>query len=214
MTAALVLLAASAMAGVGLDARLAAGLPVSIQRVDEPVAVDGTVITLQQATGQGAPELARRLEAQWRRQGSRIEQQRLDGWQVRSRILHGRSEVLQWREPPHAPLLLWSSLELRASIAVPRPDLILPAGCVWGRSIFGKSDISPYLQRSARCPHSIPRLVSILRKTLPSQGWLLTHAAEASLAVERQRAVGLVSLTTQDGDEATWLTWLRMGDSP
>jgi hypothetical protein len=213
MSSVLVLVAAVSVNAVdaGIDARLTAGLVVSIDRIPEPVSVDGVQMSVQRATGVGVPELARRIEAAWHRQGSQIQLHQQGDWMVRSRILGPRSEVMQWRVDAAGAELLVSILDVLAPVrAVPSAGLTLPAGCVWGRSVFGHSGSKSYIQRSARCPHSMKLLSRQLGSSLAAQGWKVLIVTDSGLRVGRPGAEGFISLSSRQADQSTWLTWLRL----
>jgi hypothetical protein len=218
MISSLLLFAATASviaASPVLDTTLAAGLAVTIERIREPIAVDGVLMTVQRATGAGVPELARRIEATWHRQGSRIESRQQDSWIVLSRIQGRNSEVLQWRSDTRDAELLWSSLDLQEPIRpVPVTDLTLPASCSWGRSVAGNTGNHSYTQRSARCRHSRQALSQQLRHSLPTQGWSIRTATESGLVVERAGSEGFIGLSIQEGGAATWVSWLRVDRNP
>jgi hypothetical protein len=195
--------------------RLAAGLAVHTDPVPEPMAVDGVAMTIHRVTGAGVPELARRIEADWRRQGSPVHTHQQGGWTLRSRIHGHSSEVLQWRTSLEGPELLLSSLDAR-SVARPTPDanIQLPPGCKWGRSISGKSQQHSYIQRSARCPLSVKALRPDLLASLSREGWRIRSRSATGLLVERGGEEGLLVLSTQSGDASTWLVWLHTQISP
>jgi hypothetical protein len=211
----LVLFAATAVVNplsAGIDARLTSGLVVDVDRIPEPLSVDGVLMNVQRATGAGVPELARRIEATWRREGGQVEMQQQGNWMVRSRLLGARSEVMQWRTDTDVPELLVSVLDVLAPVhPVPSPGLTLPAGCTWGRSVHGRGGSKPYLQRSARCLHSTQSLSSQLKRTLPAQGWKILVATDSGMQIGRPGAEGFVGFSYRPGDQATWLTWLRVG---
>lgn len=213
MSALFLLVAAAAVnpGAAGIDPHLASGLNVSIDRIAEPLSVDGVQVIVHRVTGAGVPELARRIEETWRRQGSRIGMQQHGNWTVLSRLQGSRSEVMQWSIISGAPELLLSFLDLLAPVSsVPATGLTLPAGCVWGRSIFGRGGRNSYIQRSARCPQSIKALSLQLRHSLAVQGWVVLMDSESGLQVGRSGAEGFISLSSQQGDQSTWLTWLRV----
>jgi hypothetical protein len=218
MIASLLLIIASAPVGAlsaSMDASLAAGLAVTIDRIPEPVAVDGVWMTVQRVTGSGVPELARRIEARWRSQGSQVKEQQQGRWKVRSRLQGVMSEVMQWHSDTGGSELLVSVLDVQAPVRpLPSMGLTLPAGCIWGRSISGISGTQSFLQRTARCPHSIQPLSLQLRHSLPTQGWRVRWATDSGLQVERAGGEGFISLSTQAGDRATWVTWLRLESNP
>jgi hypothetical protein len=214
-----VLLLAATASGIAaspaLDTTLLAGLAVTIERIREPMAVDGVLMTVQRATGAGVPELARRIEATWHRQGSRIETRQQESWIVLSRI-HGRnSEVLQWRSDTRDAELLLSSLGLQEPVRpLPVTGLTLPATCTWGRTVAGNTSNHSYMQRSARCPHSRRKLSLQLRQALSTQGWNIRATTDSGLVVERAGSEGFISLSIQEGGAATWVSWLRVERNP
>jgi hypothetical protein len=218
MISSLLLFAATASviaASPALDTTLVAGLAVTIERIREPFAVDGVLMTVQRATGAGVPELARRIEAAWHRQGSRIETRQQDSWIVLSRIRGRNSEVLQWRSDTRGAELLLSSLDLQEPIRpVPVTDLTLPASCTWGRSIAGNTSDHFYMQRSARCRYSRQALSLQLRQSLPTQGWSIRTATESGLVVARAGSEGFIGLSIQEGGAVTWVSWLRVDRNP
>lgn len=196
---------------LAFDGRLATGLRVDVEHIPESLTVDGVPITVHRATGAGVPDLARRIEAQWRSQGSQVRSLQQAQWTMRSRISGGRSEVLQWRSSASLHELLWSSLDATAQArAKPETGLDLPAGCSWGRSVAGKAGNRVFMQRSARCELSLERLASTLRQSLPAQGWQLQTGSGNGLILDQAGKQGLLSLDGIEGGRATWVTWLRV----
>lgn len=206
-----VVVAIGTSAASGFDARLATGLRVDIERIPESLTVDGVPITVHRASGADVPELARRIEAQWRSQGSPIRSLQQAPWTLRSRIHGARSEVLQWRRAATSHELLWSSLNATAPVrAALATGLDLPVGCTWGRSVSGKAGNRTFLQRSAHCNLSAGRLAAALRQSLPAQGWQLRTASGSGLIVDQAGNQGLLSLEGLEDGRATWVTWLRV----
>jgi hypothetical protein len=198
----------------GLDARLITGLVLNIDRISEPLIVDGISMTVQRVTGAGATELARRIEANWHRQGSAVKTNQQGAWTVLSRLQGPTSEVLLWRTTAAGPELLLSTLDVRAPIRpMPATGLTLPAGCNWGRSTSGWNGGQSYIQRSARCTQTMHALSLQLRHSLPLQGWTIRLATADSMHVDQAGAEGFISLSVQDEDHATWLSWVRIGSS-
>ncbi|MEO8315477.1 MAG: hypothetical protein ABI645_11855 [Pseudomonadota bacterium] len=192
-------------------ARLSAGLAVTVERIPEPIAVDGVSMSVQRATGPGVPDLVRRIEESWRREGSRIEYLQQEAWKLSSRIHGPISEVLQWRPDANEPELLWSFLNVQASVqSRPAADLVLPAGCVWTRSISGRSGEHLFMQHSAYCPQPISTLSTQLHELLPQQGWQVRRTTDAGFQVDRAGTEGFISLSSPQGNSVTWLTWLRV----
>jgi hypothetical protein len=201
-------------ASQAFETHLIAGLAITVDRIPEPVAVDGVAVIIHRATGVDVPELARRFEALWRSQGSAINALQQGSWTLRTRMLGAKSEVVQWRIDRNEPELIWSSLDAAGSVgSTPDAGLRLPASCSWGRSISGRSGASQYLQRTARCTCSAQELSLQLQRSLQLQGWQVRTASDNSLLLDRLGAEGLLSLTAGPGDRATWLTWLRVEHS-
>jgi hypothetical protein len=214
MMPALLLAAAGALAFAGVERELLAGLAVSVDPVPETVVIDGLGMIMQRVTGSGVPDLIRRIEARWRGQGSQIQQLDQGGWVLRSRIHGKHSEVIQWRSTASDMELLWSRLDVAASVQ-PEPAKLfaLPAGCAWSRSISGMSGHQRYLQRSARCSHGASDLARSLRASLSSQGWQVHSASSQGLLVRRAGVEGLLSLNVQQ-EGLTWLVWLQVEGVP
>jgi hypothetical protein len=193
----------------GID--MTAGLNITVDRIPEPVEVDGIAMTVQRATGTDILKLARRLEASWRAQGSEVRALQQRDWTLVSRLSGSRSEVIQWRVSPATPELLWSSFDMAATArSIPDAGISLPTGCAWGRSVSGSGRQQRYLQRSARCTQSGSVLSRQLCRSLPHLGWRIVNATDESLLVEQKGMQGLVSLTVHPGEQGTWLTWLRV----
>lgn len=193
------------------DTWMLAGLDIATEQVPEAVAVDGAMFTIQRATGADVPELAKRIESQWRRQGSEVRLLRQGGWTMRTRMLGAFSEVLQWRTNNGGHELLWSSLQSGAAPApLPEDGIVLPARCIWGRSVYGSSAGHSYLQRSARCDMSAASLQATLQASLPAQGWRASALNRGGLLLDRQGAEGFLSFTALEGNSSAWLIWLRV----
>ena len=193
------------------DAWLLTGLDVATEQVHEAVAVDGAMFTIQRATGADVPELAKRIESQWHRQRSEVRPLHQGEWTMRTRMRGPFSEVLQWRTTNRGHELLWSSLQSDVAPAfVPANGIVLPARCVWGRSVHGRSAGNSYLQRSARCSLSAVALQSTLQASLPTQGWQVRTHDRSGLLLDRPGAEGLLSFTALEGGSSSWLIWLRV----
>lgn len=193
------------------EADMTAGLDIAVDRIPEPIEVDGVAMTVLRATGGDVSLLAQRFETSWRAQGSDLKVIQHDGWTLLSRLHGSRSEVVQWRMNPGTPELLWSSADIvRSARAIPDAGIPLPAGCAWSRSVSGRDRQRQYLQRSARCTQSGHLLSQQLQGSLPKMGWRIVNATDDSLLVEQQGTQGLVALTPM-GSAGAWLTWLRVG---
>jgi hypothetical protein len=187
----LVVLMFSTSAAAGFEPHLTSGLDIVIDRIPEPMTVDGVQMVMHLASGTGVPELARRIESWWRSHGSVIKSMRQGDWTLRSRLQGAASELVQWRSGPAGNELVWSSLDA-ASYVLPVADsgLTLPAGCNWGRSVSGSSSKGHFLQRSARCTQPVQELSLLLQRSLTSQGWQLLSASDRGLLLFK-RAIAL-----------------------
>lgn len=194
-----------------LEPQLARGLSVRAEKVGEGVVVDGLRLSMERFTGEDVLQLAERVEAAWRMQGSQIRALRQGEWTLRSRLLDTRSEVVQWRAAEGGGEMLWSSLDVRASLQpVPDAGLVLPAGCLWLRSAWGESTGHHYLQRSARCRQSRDQLAGQLQRAMEADGWVVRSKGRDGMLLDRAGVESLLSISTSTGDQATWLVWLRV----
>jgi hypothetical protein len=209
------LLAASAVLAVPeIDRALTTGLALAVDPVPEALVVDGVPMTVQRITGRGVDELLERVESSWRRRGSQVRRMQLGEWTLLSRMNGSKSEVLQWRGGKDGQELLWSQLDSRSQPQpAPMSQLVLPAGCVWGRSVSGVSARQHYLQRSARCSDTPQRLSRLLRASLVSQGWQIDAASEQGLLVRRASSEGVISISEQSGSGSSWLVWLQLKEA-
>jgi len=207
----LFILVFSTTAAAGFESHLTTGLDIVIDRIPEPMTVDGVQMVMHFASGRGVPELARRIESSWRSQGSVIRSMQQGSWNLRSRFQGAASEVVQWRTGPAGHELIWSSLDVAAPV-LPAADsgLALPAGCTWGRSLSGRSREGFFLQRTARCTQPAQELSMLLQRSLPPQGWQLRSSSDSGFLIGRSGVEGVISLSGQAGDRSTWLTWLRV----
>lgn len=159
-----------------LEARDAQGLDVTIERLSEPVMVDGVVLRVQSATGPEVPALAARIEARWRQEGGPLREHTRDGWNSIARFEHGRNEVIQWRGQGDSAQLLHSLLD-----AMQRPQrpsaapFRLPSGCRWIRTIEGRAGQGTYQQHSAHCRAEPATVLEAIGRQLRSSGWIV-HA--------------------------------------
>lgn len=214
----LVVLAASSLAhpvASSFDAHLATGLALNVEAFQEALVVDGVPMQVRRATGSAVPELARRIEAQWRSQGSDVKTPQRAGWSVRSRIRGSRSEVMQWRTDIEVPELLWSTLDAAHHvIGTPEPGLALPAGCAWGRHVAGTAGKRRFSERSARCNLTAAELSPLLRRSLESAGWQIRSYSQESMFLDRPGTEGMLSLSGQEADSSTWVVWLQVEGAP
>jgi hypothetical protein len=192
------------------DAAMTAGLAISIEKIPEPFIVDGLAFTAQRAAGKDVPELARRMAARWRAEGSAVKTVQQGEWSMHTRLQGAYSEVLQWRGRASTYELLLSSVNVRrVATAAPDPGLLLPAGCAWMRSVSGGSD-HRYLQRSARCNRAASELAAALRSMASQQGWRIRSFNDSGLLMDRSGSEAMLSLSPDPGAAGTWLVWLRV----
>jgi hypothetical protein len=199
------------------DAAMAAGLAITIDQIPEPMNVDGLALSAQRATGKDVAELARRIEARWREQGSAVKAVQHGDWSMRTRFQGTYSEVLQWRGSGATAELLLSSVNVQhVGAATPEPLLMLPSGCTWLRSVSGGRAGRRFLQRSARCKRTASELVVLLRSNASQQGWRVRSSSDAGMLLDRAGAEALLSLSPDPSAAGTWLVWLHAdhGRSP
>lgn len=159
-----------------LEARDAQGLDVTIERLSEPVVVDGVMLQVQSATGPEVPALAARIEARWRQEGGPLRAHAPDGWNSIARFHQGRNEVIQWRGQGDSAQLLYSLLD-----AMQRPQrpsaapFRLPSRCRWIRVIEGRAGQGSYQQHSAHCRAEPGTVFEAIGRQLRSSGWTV-HA--------------------------------------
>jgi hypothetical protein len=214
MIAALLLAASGVLNAPKLERSLTTGLVLTVEPVPEALVVDGVPMTVQRITGPGAVELLERVESSWRRHGSQVRRMQQGEWTLLSRLKGGKSEVLQWRGKKGGQELLWSQLDSESQAqSAPISQLVLPAGCVWGRSVSGLSGRQRYQQRSARCSDTPQHLSSLLRASLAAQGWRVDSVSEQGLLVRRENSEGVISFSVQPESGSSWLVWLQVEDA-
>lgn len=207
----MVVLLMSPAAAAALDGHLYRGLDVVVDEIGEPVVVDGVQMAIQRFSGSGVPELANRVESSWKSHGSVIRSMQQGRWTLRSRMRAGASEVVQWRADPGGPELVWSSVDVTAPVhAAIDTRLSLPATCIWGRSVSGRSVAGAFLQRSARCSLPLRELLASLRNSTAAQGWRVRSATNNGLLLDRPGAEGMLSLSRSAAEQVSWLSWLHV----
>lgn len=159
-----------------LEARDARGLDVTLERLAEPVVVDGVVLQVQSATGPDVPALAARIQTRWRQEGAPLREHTRDGWNSIARFEQGRNEVIQWRGQGDSAQLLYSLLD-----AMQRPQrpsaapFRLPSRCRWIRVIEGRAGQGTYQQHSAHCRAEPATVLEAIGRQLRSGGYIV-HA--------------------------------------
>jgi hypothetical protein len=197
------LLASASIAGA-FDSRDARGLDVTIEGLPEPVAVDGVMFEIQVATGTDVPQLARRVEQRWQQQGSMVQRLQQRGWQLLTRWVEGRTELVQWRGEGGAAQLIFSRLDtLRRPLRRARTSLRLPSGCAWGRLIEDRS----HALRTAFCSLGLPDLLRQLRTSLLAQGWSIRHETAGLFEIEREGASARITLAAGAQRDESTLVW-------
>lgn len=157
-----------------LEARDAQGLDVTIERLSEPVVVDGVVLQVQSATGPQVPALAARIEARWRQEGGLFREHARDGWNFIARFEEGRNEVIQWRGQGDSAQLLYSLLDAMQRPQRPSPPPFrLPSRCRWIRVIEGRAGQGTYQQHSAHCRAEPATVLEAISRQLRSGDWIV-----------------------------------------
>jgi hypothetical protein len=166
----------------------ARGLDVSYEELGGAVGVNGLPITIARAVGPAVPALAERLIQQWR-EGSGIESVRVSrccGWNLASLIHVAESRVIQWRVTASGAELLWSKVNLTASVRVaPEPAVPLLTQCSWSTPVHGLVTSRLYLQVSARCPLDAPATLELVTRRMASEGWRWQRRGPLMLQAER-----------------------------
>lgn len=154
-------------------------------------------------------DVAQRIQQRWRSEGSEVQLQQEQGWQMASRLYRNNNEVIQWRGSGDAAQLLHSTLATSQSptevAAAPFP---LPPRCAWGRVIEGAAGPSRYEQRVARCQASPATVIASLRLRLPALGWAIRGRAEAGWELDRTGTQGRLTVTGGPGAGECSLVWI------
>lgn len=199
----------AALPATALEGRDARGLDVRVERMVEPVEVDGMALLVQRATGPDVAALARRVGERWRAAGSPVRELAQGGWRMASRWDAGHAELIQWRGTGDAAELLYSRMDARRQPAPPAavpPQL--PRRCTWGRRISGIAAGMRYQQRTARCRGAPATVMSELRVGLPAGGWQLREVSPRALQVARGAERALVTLVPGRSEAECWLAWI------
>lgn len=170
----------AAPVGMALEARDLRGLEATLDPIHEPLRVDGVGVRVQRVTGSGVPQLAARIEARWRKEGSPVQQREHAGWKLLARLEGSRNEVIQWRMGPAGPQLLHSIVDVRQPVPASKDAFRLPVGCRWGRRVEGRAGDNTWQQHTALCRTTVENARRVLREQLVAQGWGV-HADTASV---------------------------------
>lgn len=191
-----------------VEARDARGLAVAIERIAEPIVVDGVTLHVQRAQGREIDQLARRIELRWRAEGSQVQRDAHSGWQIRSRLAGLRSEVIQWRAAGAQDELVfsWFDVSRRREPQAATP-VTLPPMCTWLRGVEGSAQAVRYLQLSARCRIDATQLANRLHSILARHDWTIVHRDASIWDVARRRESARVTLVPAGAGE-TALVWL------
>jgi len=204
----LALLGMWCMSATGLEARDTRGLSLMVERIAEDIRVDGLTMQVHSATGRDVAELAARIEARWRAEGS-VVQSAQSRWQMLSRFERGRSELIQWRGEGPSAQLLHSILDTTRPAARPASEpFTLPLHCAWGRVIEGRAGLGSFEQRTGRCSNSSGTVFAAVQRSLATQGWNVSRASGTALELARDGIEGRLFITQDAGDAATAVVWI------
>lgn len=216
-TVLLVALVMLAQASFAMDARDARGLSVAVERIAEPLIIDGLTMHVERAQGPEVGELARRIEERWRRDRSRVLPSLHGEWQIRSRWDGLRSEVIQWRgEGDRAELLFsWFDASRRPERPAAAP-VTLPSHCAWTRVVEGRSMAERYVQLTARCRIGAEGLVSRIEPMLARHDWVVRHKGSLAWDVARSRETARATVVAGASPDESALVWITTmpGSSP
>jgi hypothetical protein len=198
-----------AQGAIAIEARDARGLQVTIERIGEPVIVNGVELRIQRAQGIDIAQLASRIEQRWRTEGGELRHLHLQGWQMLGRWQDGRSDLIQWRGEGSDALLLYSRLDtLQQPQRRSAPPFSLPSGCAWGRVVEGESMGRQYLQRSAVCRASSAAAQPAVRAVLQAQGWTLRGETAATMELAQRDVQGTLVFARGRNLHETALVWI------
>lgn len=203
------LLMSAALACGAIEARDARQLEVTIERLAEPVIVDGVRLQVHSAVGPDVARLAERIRLRWRQEGSLLSQHRHDGWHLLARLGSGHHEVIQWRGEGRSAQLLHSVLDAtRAPARPPAAPFRLPRSCAWMRVIEGRAGRDAYQQRSARCRAGPASVLDAIRRELQALGWTVREGAGQSLQVFAKHIDGQVTVTAGEARGESGVVWV------
>jgi hypothetical protein len=205
----LLLILVPAQGADAIEARDATGLDVAVERISEPVTVDGVQLRIQRAQGRDVPQLVSRIGQRWQVEGGTQRRLHQQGWQMLARWQDGRSDLIQWRGEGSDALLLYSRLDtLQQPQRRSAPPFSLPSGCAWGRVVEGESMGRQYLQRSAVCRASSAAVQPALRAVLQAQGWTLRGETAATMELAQRDVQGTLVFARGRNLHETALVWI------
>lgn len=206
--------AAFALPSVALEARDVRGLDVVLEPIPEPVLVDGLGMHIRVASGADVPRLAARIEQRWRTDGSVLRHHTQGPWKLVSRLVDGRSEVIQWHAGATSARLLHSVVDVMQAPARPTSGpFMLPPRCAWGRVVEGVAGPHAYVQQTARCQGSPASLQAALPLRLGAQGWKVKGGSGPTLQVARagvEAQLIVAAGTMPDESALVWLSARRL----
>jgi hypothetical protein len=210
MTLVLLLLLLLLAPGVdAIEARDFSGLDVAVERIGEPVIVDGVQMRIQRAQGIDVQRLAARIERRWQGEGGTLRHLHQQGWQMLGRWHEGRSDLIQWRGEGRQAVLLYSRLDTQHKpLRQAAPPFSLPFGCAWGRVVEGEAKGRRYLQRSAVCRGSSAELQPAVRTALDAQGWVLRSETAAAMELGRGGMHGTLLFAPGPDRQHSALVWI------
>jgi hypothetical protein len=205
----LLLILVPAQGADAIEARDATGLELAVERISEPVTVDGVQLRIQRAQGRDVPQLVSRIGQRWQVEGGTQRRLHQQGWQMLARWQDGRSDLIQWRGEGSDALLLYSRLDtLQQPQRRSAPPFSLPSGCAWGRVVEGESMGRQYLQRSAVCRASSAAVQPALRAVLQAQGWTLRGETAATMELAQRDVQGTLVFARGRNLHETALVWI------
>jgi hypothetical protein len=192
-----------------IEARDARGLSVAIERIAEPLIIDGLAMHVERAQGAQVSELARRIEERWRQDRAVVLQSQHGDWHIRSRWAGLRTEVIQWRGQGDGAELLFSWFDAsRRPEARARDPLKLPSQCAWTRQVEGRLSTGRYVQQIARCRMGVERLLSRLEPLLMQHEWTVLHKGGLAWEVMRLRETARTTVVAGASPDESGLVWI------
>jgi hypothetical protein len=193
-------------------------LDVSTERLTGQIGFNGVLFRVQRATGPDVHLLAERMLRHWRRESGRDGVIPLTGtgWNMYSRIHHGESEVVQWRDAGDRSELLWSMTDLRVyGNAPPEGSVPLPPECRWLAPAHGNVQGNPFIQTTGSCAGEAKSVSTAFMRLLSSRGWAAHQWSSGMLQLERgKRRAQIVLMPAPDRDPSarTYAVVLELGD--
>lgn len=192
-----------------IDARDARGLSVVVERIAEPLVIDGLAMHVERAQGAQVSELARRIEERWRHDRTVVLPSQHGDWYIRSRWAGLRIEVIQWRGQGDGAELLFSWFDASLRPDVPARDpLRLPSQCAWTRRVEGRLSAGRYVQQIARCRIGVEGLVSRLEPLLMQHEWTVLHKSGLAWEVMRLRETARTTVVAGASPDESALFWI------